>query len=75
MALFDLCGKMLKEAPVSAKKLSLELESNKKVLLQLEFLAAGMTMGVSEAHRSVWADRWEPSFLACNYRVAYIFVP
>ena len=45
MALFDLCGKMLKEAPVSAKKLSLELESNKKVLLQFEFFAAGMTMG------------------------------
>ena len=58
MALFDLCGKMLKEAPVSAKKLSLELESNKKVLLQFEFFAVGMTMGVSEAHRrSLWADR------------------
>ena len=52
VALFDLCGKMLKEAPVSAKKLSFELESNKKVLLQFEFFAAGMTMGVSEAHRS-----------------------
>ena len=53
VGLFDLCGKMLKEAPVSARKLRFEFLSNKKVLLQFEVFAAGMITGVSEAHRSL----------------------
>ncbi len=52
VGLVDLCGKMLKEAPVSARKLRFEFLSNKKVLLQFEVFAAGMITGVSEVHRS-----------------------
>ena len=63
VCLFDLWGKILKEAPVSARKLRFEFLSNKKVLLQFEVLAAGMIAGVSKVHRSSWLDRWLPSFL------------
>ena len=52
VGLLDLCGKILKEAPVSARKLRFEFLSNKKVLLQFEVFAAGMITGVSEVHRS-----------------------
>ncbi len=63
VCLFDLWGKILKEAPVSARKLRFEFLSNKKVLLQFEVFAAGMIAGVSKVHRSSWLDRWLPSFL------------
>ncbi len=57
VGLVDLCGKMLKEAPVSAKKLSFEFLSNKKVLLPRLVFAAGIMIGFSEFRRSQSAAR------------------
>ena len=53
----DLWGKMLKEAPVSAKKLSFEFLSNKKVLLPRFVFAAGIMIAFSEFRRSQSAGR------------------
>ena len=58
VGLVDLCGKMLKEAPVSAKNLSFEFLSNKKVLLPRLVFAAGIMIGFSEFRRSQSAGRW-----------------
>ncbi len=55
--LVDLCGKMLKEAPVSARKLSFEFLSNEKVLLPRFVFAAGIMIGFSEFRRSQSAGR------------------
>ncbi len=62
VCLFDVWGKLLKEATVSDRKLRFEFLSNKMFLLQFEGLAAGMIAGVSKVHRSSWLGRWLPSF-------------